>query len=411
MYSSTTLEGPSKSGCWKQLDYAEQNADSLFSLMYKSNLGIAAHAVMQYCVERNTETEADIRKTAEEVGNLLISKGRTFRGIEQPPLPADDVWQGVDVAVSYLLAKGLPTHPTAFNVAVERDYEHPELPYRALIDLRQQYDDGDEESAYGVDEVVDFKTSWQANESELNTLQRWGQAVIAWRTPSENAQVIRQRVINLRTWQDYTRDLWLDNPNDVAELEKWEKRIAALCEAADDMQDKIGTELGIIKKARPANPGVGCLNCQYRHICEDVWPLERAEQLHPEELARELAIIEGQRKLVIDMLKMMHLELPLQINGGYVGYKEQPRRVMMNGAEKHLLSDWFEAMAADIPEELAPVLSSLLASLKLGESNLDAFAKALYPERKKGIGEVRDEYVAGVTDEVRYGQFGVWKDD
>ena len=413
MYSSTTLKGPSESGCWKQLDYSEQNADSLFRLMYKSDLGIAAHAVMQHCVERNTETEDQIRKTGEEVGNLLIREGRTFRGHHEPPLPADDVWAGVDVAVSYLLAKGLPI-PKNYQIAeVEKDYQHPYLPYRALTDLRCVYVDGDDESSYLVDERTDYKSSWQDKENELDTLQRWGQLVIA-RYNNEDADVLRQRVINLRTWQDYTRDLWLDNEDDVAELEKWEKRIAELCETANSVKSptlkgSVGQEL--MPGTRPSSPGVGCLSCQYRHICE-----ESQTFLHLKTHAIDKTLATEYTKAIAyaDLLKAFMLErapeIPIKLDGGYVGYQQKARHVIRPGKENAILSDFMAMACVELPAELQPALYSLLSALDLKKSNLDAFAKALFPERKKGIGEIRDEYVASITDEVRYGQFGVWKD-
>ena len=431
MYSSTALEGPSKSGCWKQLDYAEQNADSLFPLEYRSYLGQAAHAVLQYCAEQRADTEQQIRAVAEQVGNSLIKEGREFRGRMEPPLPPDDVWAGVDVAIQYLMANPLPLDADA--IFPERDWKHPALPYRALIDLVAVYEEGDEECGRRVCEVTDYKSSWQADEDELNTLQRWGQAVCVWRWFQQPRQpddpsgpdIIRQRIVNLRTWKDYTRDIVLEEPTDVAELEKWERRIDDLCKTADSVKSpplrgSQGQEL--MSGTRPANPGVGCLSCAYRHMCGDAWRHYQSSRLvnqyHDiqggfdlEVAAQDLAYIESQRSAIIGAIKAADPEARIPIQGGWVGWTSKNSRVFRPGAEKHVLSDWFEAMAAELPANLAPVLTSLLAAFKLGKSNADAFAKALYPQRKKGISEIREEYVSGITDEVKSRLFGVWNDD
>ena len=416
MYSSTVLDSPSKTGCWRQLDFSQQNADSLFPLEYRSYLGHAAHAVLQYCAERRTKTEAEIRKTAEEVGNLLISEGRIFRGREEPPLPADDVWQGVDLAINYLLTHELPLDADA--VMPEREWEHPTLPYRALIDLVVAYDEGDEDYSVRVVEVTDYKSSWQAGPDELDTLQRWGQAICVWQAEKDlrmfgEIDIIRKRIVNLRTQAEYTRDIHLDDPDEVDGLERWEDRIAQLCRTAQQTQlpddAPFGENIEII--SRPANPGVGCLSCAYRHLCPQARAAWQEYPIDINELAMRLAQIEGQRTLIIQALKEADSELPIPITGGYVGYQEQVRKLFRPGAEKHLLGEWFERMAAEMPKELEPVLTSLLSALNLGKANLDAFAKALYPERKKGIGEIRDEFVEGITDKKRYAQFGVWRNE
>ncbi len=408
MYSSTMLEAPSNSGCWRQLDYAEEHADSLHALFYRSPLGIAAHAVLQYCAERRTDSEKAIRVTAEEVGNLLIQQGRSFRGHDEGPLPADDVWQGVDIAVSYILARGLPLE--AETLIAERDWEHPDLPYRALIDLVAVMDEGGEEYERRIAHVPDWKTSWQADADELDTLQRWGQAVCVWRNLNVigEVDVIRQCVVNLRTWQEYTRELDLHDQDHVADLEKWEKRIAQLCNIADGIKYTHGPAK--ILGTRPVNPGVGCLSCMWRHKCDDVWQaFDSGNGADADMIAVDLARAEAQRSLLTEALKTMMGDTNIVIPGGEVGFREQPRRVLTPGAEKGLLAEWFASMDEDVPDELLPVLTSLLSSFKLGKGNLDAFAKAVYPERRKGIAQERAEYVESITDEIKYKQFRVWK--
>lgn len=408
MYSSSGLNGPSESGCWKQLDYSEANADSLFGLEYRSSVGIAAHAVLQYCLERRTETEADIRKTAEEVGTLLIREGRSFRGRHEPPLPADDVLLGVDLAVRYIMARGLPLG--ADVILPEQDWIHPSLPYQALIDLVTVQDEGDEEYSIRVCEVADDKSSWQAKDGELGTLQRWGQAVCVWRNMAKIGEVdiIRQRVINLRTWGEWTRDIHLNDPDaefTVSDLERWEERIGMLCNTAHLVQTHEGGG------GRPANPGAGCLSCPYRHICKDAWTVGDIPIMGLEALATELATVEGRRSLLIKAIKEADPESLIHIHGGSVGFKEQLTRVLKEGKERDILDEWLERLACDLPEADMPVLVSLLAALKLGKGNLDALAKAIMPERKRGIVAVRAEYVESLTVEKRGSKFGVWKDD
>lgn len=399
MYSSTSLNDPSESGCWKQLDYSEQHGDEgLFKLWMMGDLGVAAHAVCEHCTIRRAETEEATRATGEEVANILITKGRTFRGHQCPPLPAQDVYEGVDIAVQYLLANSLPLD--AERIEVEQDYKHPTLPYRVLLDLLTVHEEGEEDDSLRVLTVTDYKTSWQAGENELHTLQRWGQSVVGWRnlTRDDKVDVVRRRVVNLRTWQEYARDINLHDEDDVAMLEQWERRIEALCETADSWPTG----------ERPAVPGAGCLSCPYAHICPDVW---LRDPLPPDlrSLAVELAKVQAQRKMLIEMLKESSVD-HIAIPGGWVGHKTQEKAIFRRGQEQRLLIDWFERLAAHVPEDLAPVLTSLLSALGLGKGNMDAFAKALYPERTRGIGEIRAEYVGEVTDVKRGSLFGVWVD-
>lgn len=395
MYSSTLLDRPSRTGCWKQLDFAESHADeSLFKLRYSSDLGIAAHAVMQYVIERRAETEADIRKTAEEVAITLIGKGRTFRGHDCPPLPPNDVYAGVDIAVEYLLAN--PVDYSAETLIVEQEAQHPTLPYTALIDLLTVAEEGDDETTYRIARTSDWKTSWQAGADELGTLQRWGQAVNVWRN-FEGIDIIRMEIVNLRTWVPYNRDLWLDNPDDLAELVRWESRIGELCQIADAVKNAEGK--------RPAAPGAGCVDCPWVHLCEEASPLAEIEQP-----ATKLATLEAARKTLIESIKAKDPELPIRITGGEVGFHEQTTRAFRKGKEGQLLSDWLSATATEIPEDTFPVIASLVAALKPGKGNLDALAKVLYPEKKKGIKQVRDEYVAWLTHEVKQSRFGVWSE-
>jgi len=110
------------------------------------------------------------------------------------------------------------------------------------------------------------------------------------------------------------------------------------------------------------------------------------------------------------MLKAADVEKPIPIEGGVVGFKEQVRRVFQAGKEVDILSEWLTACACELPEQDINVLVSLLAALKLGKGNLDAFSKALMPERRKGIVQARAEYVETLTTEKRITLFGVWPD-
>jgi len=327
-------------------------------------------------------------------------------------MPADDVYQGVDVAVHYMIGRGLDLG--AEVLIPERDWDHPTMTYQALIDLVSVQEEGDEEYSQRVLEVTDYKTSWQADADELNTLQRWGQAVVMWRVVQNkplqwHAQptiidIIRQRVVNLRTWQEFTRDINLTDPDDIAELERWEQRINTLCMTAHNTKSPVDGR-------RPAAPGAGCLSCAYRHICPEAWPLNYPGDLTLQQLAEELAIIEGQKSKVIAMLKAADVEKPIPIEGGVVGFKEQVRRVFQAGKEVDILSEWLTACACELPEQDINVLVSLLAALKLGKGNLDAFSKALMSERRKGIAQARAEYVETLTTEKRISLFGVWPNE
>ncbi len=276
----------------------------------------------------------------------LVTIGRV--GIDaEGPLPFDAVAEGHRLARHWMRDRVMPEVSwyelgLAFSTdfAARMPYEDAEAWVHCKIDRVSVIDDVDGfEQPIRVLEVADYKLSWQADEAELDTIQRKVQAVSAWHAIADlvgegEIDAIDLVIHSVRTGSDYRRRLWL--PDDVATLEAWQTEVATLVTAHDH-------------KPRTARPGPACISCDYAADCEASLLLLHAFDGDPkgqhasdDELATAWAVAKSHLNVVTEVLqhrigKREKVVLP---DGSAVGYVARPKTVMTKG-HASLMADAF----------------------------------------------------------------------
>jgi len=356
--------------------------------------GIAAHAIMQAIAQKEARTYADQETVADAVVNELITVGRAFNNIPEPPMSPSDAIAGREIALNYLAWRDLPLKIRGVEIGIGmlKDggpccYDDASCRYRALIDLTYADTIGDEDWQAEMLVVADYKSAWPAGEGELDTLQRKGQAVLVWINfcqPHHPVQYhgIRQEVINLRTGMSFTRDILFDDEG-IALLERWRKDILMACTAAS--------------KTRQARPGAGCLSCPYTLSCDDSLFAYKGDGIT---MATQLAAIEAIRGDLIKVLKGKAKNAGLPVHNGYVGFRKQDKQVPIKEAYRILAEYWF-AGDADL-ETLG-----LLKGMSLTKANIENAVNVVYPKRDKDNAAVREDIFAAILETKSESRFGV----
>src|SRR5436190_15377102 len=260
LYRPTWLNAASRH-CARAVDFHEQGGPYDRSV-YQA--GTAAHAVLQAIGEAtraNGELSYDhMQAVADATAGALIEFGRVEEGVQEPPLSPDSVYEGRTLALNFALDNPLsPTAEFEVGLAVDADwnpvaFDAPEARLRCILDLRDRSTASDEESAYDVLTVEDYKSAWPTDESELETVQRKAQGLVALAHAETQPDVLRLRVHNLRTGKTFTRDLFLAYDETQAELAQWRRDVGGLMDRLDKMA---------ARGMRPASPGAGCMGCPF----------------------------------------------------------------------------------------------------------------------------------------------------
>ncbi len=358
-YRSTTLRLLTDH-CARALDFAESGA---FRDASQFAGGINAHAVLQAIGESGPE--ADQRAIAESVVRQLVTAGRSFDGIPEPPMNPEQAVQGREIALRYLATHGLPIGARyEQGLAVDRrwqpvPYDSPDAYYRAAIDVIEVSEQEDEEGYRAqVVATTDWKSAWPTSAAELETIQLRGQAAVAW-AHYPDATVLIRRAVNLRTGAVYEAETIMDEDGQ-AQVQQWRRDIEHLIAAAEAR----GPD-----GRRAARPGRGCIGCPYLMECPDSRPMRGSSAT---DLAREWILIEARRTAVGQLLRGYCEETEIDTGDGVVGYFEKSRQTAAPDAPQAIADAWFNG---EPPE---PVLGLLMA-LKLGAGNVEAVAKQLHP--------------------------------
>lgn len=310
--------------------------------------GTAAHAAFQAIGEETDKRgEALSPDECREIGmaacEVLISKGRSFDGVPEPPLPADDVWRGLEIALKHI--EVVPVEPgfaRELGLAVGADwkpvpYGSPRARLRLIADVVGVGEEYTEESFARFVLVRDYKSAWSTDADELDTSQLKAQAVLAWIHALEDGggvpEILRQQVVNLRTHKAYTRDLFPADPEGAAVLKLWQRQLEAEMAALDSM-----TRDG----RRPARPGGGCMGCLFLGSCVDAQDyLERAETLQTTaERARGYMVAMAEAKRLKGLLQKETEIDPVEVDGFEVGTLPQERTTLADGAVQALAGHW-----------------------------------------------------------------------
>jgi len=353
--------------------------------------GIAAHAVLQAVGEQTNRADrelaaAEVDRVAGAVCQALIERGRTFDGKPEPPLAADAVWSGRDLALLWL-ALNPPTPGAQYEVGLAVDaqwqpcaYDSPHARFRAIVDVLRRDAEGDEEQAWRAITLRDYKSAWPTDETELETLQLRGHAVLAWIHFGDGVDVIRREVVNLRTRKvyggDFEHELQMGSAEDLAKLRRWRDDLQATMDSYDRMAELGGGRM-------PANPGAGCDGCPFLPRCVEAQDyVERAGAVaaygSPEERARGFAVASAIAAGLKDWLKAETGEAPIDLGNALVGTVGKDGRAASALAYATLYEHWM-ANGGALNEG---AVRGLLKALKLSLSNIEAAGKAIFPSPK-----------------------------
>lgn len=412
VYRPTLLKGASRH-CPRWMDHVAAG-DPQDRRGYET--GIAAHAVLQAAGEATERAQAAlsasaVERVAGDVCQALIERGRTFDGKPEPPLSADNVWPGRDLALRWLAVNPLDTG-ASYEVGLAVDalwrpvpYNSESVRFRAILDVLRHETDGDEEGAWRVVRLRDYKSAWSTDEGELDTLQLRSHAVLAWIHFGDDVDVIRREVVNLRTMKVYggglEHELQLANEPDVAVLRRWRDDLQATMDSYDRMLDpRTGR--------RPASPGAGCDGCPFVFQCiEALDYIERASAVAPygsaEQAARGFAVASAVASGLRERLKRETDEAPIDLGDALVGTVGKPSRAPSALAYATLYDHWM-ASGGSLTEG---GVRGLLKSLQLGVGNLTKAARALFPRKTQADKAGRDDLMELCTVPSINKDFGV----
>lgn len=364
--------------------------------------GIAAHAVLQELTEAanrqiDVQDAGKARRIGEAVARTLMTEGRSFDGVPEPPMSPDAAVEGRDIALEWAAWNPIgPGSQAEVGLAIDAKgnacaYDDPAARYVAILDDLRLQEVGDEEYSGRAAVLTDYKSSWPTDATELDTVQMRGQAVLVDAKHGGEIDIITRRVANLRTRQTFEHTL--SPEEDRAMLEQWKRDILALCDAADETRD--------------ARPGAGCAGCPWAHSCPDAWSAVKDAQ----GVASQFAAAQAIRDDLFDLAKLVCKEQPQQVADGLVGYHAKPARYVPVEAYRTLALHWFGVVPEDAEAWAAEHSSmlGLLAALKLGVTQVEAAAKSLYPGRDGKL--PREELLEMLTAPSVRRQFGVERID
>lgn len=364
--------------CNRALDHSDADVPydrSIFAA------GLAAHHVLQAVGEQQRKEDRPLETdeyeaVAADVLRRLVSAGRVYMGHKEPPLNPASAAMGLDMALEYLDFYPLPlTGKFEIALAVDRDWRPcpwDERWFGCILDLVFQSEDFATEAAAVV--VVDYKSSWQAGASELDTLGRKFQAcVVAAHYP--DVDEVWLEIHNLRTLQTYRKAVPVDSPV----IGRWRLEIEAVVEALD-------------VTPRVASPGAGCYGCPYLLACEEATDyFERSEIIFEHgstvEKARAFAVCGAMVGKLRGALKSECENDMIEFDSTLVGFVKQERRKPAADASDQLWEKW---------QSRKGTVEGLLKAMKPGKSQIDNTAKVLWPER--GQMEQRQKFIHRLTE-------------
>ncbi len=358
-------------------------------------VGIAAHAVLEEVGKRQLHDPEQIKRVADDVARILMTEGRDYFGVAEPPMLPDQALAGRDLALAYLETHVLPAGD--YEVAAYLPIDQNTMT-RALLDLKFEEERGDEDFSGPCLVVTDYKSAWNADDDELETLQRKMQAVLAWSNwGREDLLGLVLEVANLRTGRTHSKLIWMDEEGQHL-LANWRIDIMTLCAAADAALD--GDRVA---------PGIGCLSCPFSKGCEECAAAATGPQATVEDMAISYLCQKTRLAGVTAELKVLLRDsAPIAVNGGTVGFQAKTKDEPVADAYSRVLAMWHERQGnvvaiEDVIHKL-PTQLTLLMALAPGKTALEKVAKSLYPERTQ-VAE-RKEFLRTLVEPVAVAEFG-----
>ena len=395
--------------CNKALTYYHEGRPANREAYYP---GVAAHMLCQLAGEAAktffterlrepdlTEWQAILDATLNHCLYRLTSEGYFFA--DEPPqaLPAEAVVVGTRMAYSSLATR--PLNPRALY---EHDWAVTDERRPVVADSREAWlgatidvveaVDVEDESIGGVIRtifVTDYKSSWQAKESELETLQRKIQAIVVWANRDRllgGADCMVLRIVNLRTGITYDSfPIWAGNEGEALLKQYWDEA-RTICDALDHLP-------------RMALPGPRCIGCPYVLGCEDAQEMAQTEEatlyLKRDHAVRAYcaakARLEALKPIVQDHLDKCD---PVTLDGHQVGYVTAETMQPVQGAARTLAEEW---IGGNLPRKLEDEQwLSLLQALQLRPGNYKAAGKVLFPRGTEGWKDARKKIEATLLE-------------
>ena len=389
VYRPTTLRLAAEH-CSKALDHYEDG------VTYDRRIfatGTAAHCYLQalgdLCVQLGKYPgRAAIAALFKRVTKSLISEGRSFEGVQEPPLPHDKVFAGRGLVMAWL-QQGNQLSPGAeyeVGIAVGDNWEEvdygPDAYYRCILDVVEITDVEDEEFCGRMIRITDYKTDWPADESRLDSVQMKSQAVLA-NIKYPDWDLMTRQVVNLRTGAIYEHHLYPDE----GLLERWQ----------EDLQETIAAEEAkIVDGSRVASPGAECNGCPYALSCDDASDLlaDFTLKADPASMARSFAILSARREVAKEGMKLFAKEDPVDIGSAVVGTVAAERVVLKKDSAIKLWELWEKSGGE--PRGFVNALDLSVAQAKRALAKLESDA---------------DAWLAKHTERLTSRRFGVHRKD
>lgn len=344
--------------CPRAVDYAEAGASATWEHF---SAGTACHDILEGITRG---------RSVGEVVERLLTIGRV--GVDaQPPLIPSAVFEGRDLAERWVAAHGVPVGEAEPVWSFREDWT-PD-PHGDWFGLRADLvtvvdDDGDEDTPPSRTVVVrDYKTSWAADASELETIQRRAQAVAAW-SMRPDATHVRVEVASVRRLEVYGRTIATDD-EELLLLRTWrddlDRMIRALRHRGPDGR-------------RLARPGAGCGGCPYVRSCD------AAGTYHGGELDALLAEW-GAAKARVGALESIARKATADgavTSGGWVVEQvDRPKRTVSDQTARAVLVEWLERYGVT-GERLDDAVTAWVDAVGgMSVTALEGVSKALHPGR------------------------------
>lgn len=411
-WRSTTL-GLVSDHCPRALDFYENGVPYDRTIFAR---GVAAHAVLEDLGHETRRRKAgyllgaDAEAVAHETCLRLIRDGRDFEGQSEPPLPEREVFEGRDMALSF--HEEHPSRPDfEYEIGLAVNARWEACPYDTGAALRCRIDAtgtrlptwADDEDGGGGPRLVvdDYKSGWQDDARALHSIQRKIQGVLAWDRWGKGHEILELRVVNFRSHQIHSLELYPNDPEDAAKLKRWRRDIEAVIAALDAPRSPGGL--------RPAAPGPRCFGCPYvgqcgaaRDFLGAVWGAADRESL-----ARVYGVAEAVLEHADGPLREACSEALVEVDGCTVGYHLTEERSLRRDAAEKIVARFLERAKPASQEHLQAMLPGLLRELKLGVAQAKACTKYLFEGSGPEIRERRERFLSGLVEKSMVRKFRI----
>jgi hypothetical protein len=374
--------------CPRALDFY-QDYQRGFGELYA--VGTAYHYIMEKIAQAQDvpfcgADSKEMQKIISDCRLELIARGKP-NDPQGQPLPPQQVIEAAQLARQTLEKYAPPEGSKTVEGGIAFDanwqivnWSDPSARFRLVLDLAFFEDVQTEEDSYRCLVVRDYKTSWQVDASEVESIQMRAQAYAMYLTYKDTAlcpATIRCEVLDVRRQWIHSKEYSIA---EIADFDEIKAQLTELMDAAD---------AAVIGDRRKARTGANCAGCAYVLRCTDAAAVIYAERMEedPREWAEQLAVHQGrakQLKAVLDEYVKEHG--PVDTETGQYGPKVTARRVPDLDKSKELYNEWTRHGG-----EAGGFVTAIGG---VGSSGVESVLKVLMPSAKRSeIKESADNYL------------------